>query len=93
MKQLSRRAWLQLAGAVALWSSLPPALAAQRQRRRRQRPALQLKVKEGDPAPDAELTAVLIKDGRPVKQKIRLSQYKGKKNVVLYFFPKASTPG
>lgn len=44
----------------------------------------------GSPAPDFELVA-LSKGGK--KETIRLSDYKGKKNVVLAFYPKAMTPG
>ena len=43
-------------------------------------------LKEGNKAPD--FTAV-DQDG----QKIKLSSFKGKKNVVLYFYPKDMTPG
>jgi peroxiredoxin Q/BCP len=43
------------------------------------------KIKEGQPAPDFELPD---QTGRPV----RLSSFRGQK-VVLYFYPKASTPG
>ncbi len=39
----------------------------------------------GDTAPDFDLTA---SDGR----KLRLAEFKGKKNVVLYFYPKDFTP-
>jgi peroxiredoxin Q/BCP len=42
-------------------------------------------LKEGDRAPDFEVPA---EDGEPV----RLSDFRGQ-NVVLYFFPKANTPG
>lgn len=40
----------------------------------------------GDPAPDF---AVPDHEGRTV----RLSDYRGKKDVVLWFYPKADTPG
>ena len=43
------------------------------------------KIKEGQPAPDFELPD---QSGQPV----RLSSFRGKK-VVLYFYPKANTPG
>ncbi|SRR5579871_4972269 len=43
-------------------------------------------LQEGSPAPDFSLKAT---DGSTVS----LSQYKGKKNVVLYFYPKDDTPG
>ncbi len=44
------------------------------------------KLNIGDMAPDFEL---LNQEGEPVK----LSDYLGKKNVVLYFYPKDETPG
>ena len=43
-------------------------------------------LKEGDKAPDF---ALANQDGK----KIKLSQFKGKKEVVLYFYPKDLTPG
>jgi thioredoxin-dependent peroxiredoxin len=43
-------------------------------------------IKEGNKAPD--FTA-LDQDGK----KIKLSSFKGKKNIVLYFYPKDMTPG
>lgn len=43
-------------------------------------------LQEGSPAPDFNLKAT---DGSTVQ----LSQFKGKKNVVLYFYPKDDTPG
>jgi len=43
-------------------------------------------VKEGNKAPDFSATD---QDGK----KIKLSSFKGKKNVVLYFYPKDMTPG
>lgn len=45
-----------------------------------------LKLKEGDKAPDFTLSN---QDGK----KIKLSSFKGKKNVILYFYPKDLTPG
>ena len=45
----------------------------------------ELKVKAGQPAPDFTLTATSGK-------KISLSQYRGKRNVVLSFVPAAFTP-
>jgi peroxiredoxin (alkyl hydroperoxide reductase subunit C) len=45
----------------------------------------QTKIKVGDPAPDFSLPSV---DGK----KVTLSQYKGKKNVVISFVPAAWTP-
>ena len=48
--------------------------------------AMDLQVKEGDPAPDF---ALADQNGRLV----RLSDYAGKEWVVLYFYPKDDTPG
>ncbi len=44
------------------------------------------KLAEGKPAPDFSLPSI---DGK----NISLADYKGKKNVVLYFYPKDNTPG
>src|SRR5262245_21829642 len=55
-----------------------------------------LRVKEGQPAPDVELPATQVETVLPDKKDARtlkLSDLKGKKNVVLYFFPKALTGG
>ncbi len=51
------------------------------------------KVEVGDEAPDFELPATGDGAGKggPAK-KIRLSQYRGKKNVVIAFYPAAFTP-
>ena len=51
------------------------------------------RLKEGEPAPDFELQATgdTAGKGGPMK-KIRLSDYRGKKNVVLAFYPAAFTP-
>jgi len=43
-------------------------------------------IKEGNKAPDF---SALDQDGK----KVKLSSFKGKKNVVLYFYPKDMTPG
>ena len=43
-------------------------------------------LEEGKPAPDFSLPST---EGR----EIQLSEFKGKKNVVLYFYPKDDTPG
>jgi peroxiredoxin len=40
-------------------------------------------LKVGEPAPDFELVAVAGKQ----RQKIKLSEFRGKKNVVLAFYP------
>jgi peroxiredoxin Q/BCP len=55
-----------------------------------------VKVKEGQPAPDVELPATQIASVLPEQKDarvLRLSDFRGKKNVVLYFYPKAMTPG
>lgn len=52
-------------------------------------------VKVGDPAPDFTLTYLEpAKEGaRPERKQIRLSDFKGKQNVVLAFFVAAFSPG
>ena len=44
------------------------------------------KLKEGDAAPDFSLPSTEGKE-------IRLSEFQGEKNIVLYFYPKDNTPG
>jgi len=54
------------------------------------------KLQEGKPAPDIELPATSIGTIFPDKKDaktLRLSDLKGKKNVVLWFYPKALTGG
>ena len=47
----------------------------------------------GDQAPDFELTATGDGAGKGEKaKKVKLSDYRGKKNVVLAFYPAAFTP-
>lgn len=47
----------------------------------------------GDKAPDFELTATGDTAGKGAShKKIKLSDYRGKKNVVLAFYPAAFTP-
>jgi peroxiredoxin len=51
------------------------------------------KLAVGDEAPDFELTATGDTAGKgATRRKIKLSDYRGKKNVVLAFFPAAFTP-
>jgi hypothetical protein len=55
-----------------------------------------LKIKEGQQAPEVELPATQVGSALPDRKEaptLRLKDLQGKKNVVLYFFPKASTPG
>jgi peroxiredoxin Q/BCP len=54
------------------------------------------KVQEGKPAPDVTLPATSIGKVLPDKKDAKtlsLKDFEGKKNVVLFFFPKAMTPG
>lgn len=53
-------------------------------------------LKEGQKAPDLELPATQVTSVFPDKKDartIKLSDFKGKKNVVIWFFPKALTGG
>ncbi len=51
------------------------------------------KLQVGEEAPDFELEATGDAAGKGgPRKKIRLSQYRGKKNVVLAFYPAAFTP-
>lgn len=52
-------------------------------------------VKEGQPAPDVDLPATQIGKVLPgsTAKTLHLKDLQGKKNVVLYFFPKALTAG
>jgi len=54
------------------------------------------KIKEGDTAPAVELPATQVEKilpDQPSAKTLSLGDLRGKKNVVLYFFPKAMTPG
>src|SRR5437763_12541909 len=54
------------------------------------------KVEEGKPAPNVELEATQIEKVLPDKKDaktLKIKDFKGKKNVVLFFYPKAMTPG
>lgn len=54
------------------------------------------KLQEGKPAPDIELAATNIGSIFPDKKDaktLKLSDLKGKKNIVLWFYPKALTGG
>jgi cytochrome oxidase Cu insertion factor (SCO1/SenC/PrrC family) len=83
MKPLTRG--LLLAGAFAL------ALGVSRADDKKE-----AKVEEGKPAPAFELAATQIDKVLPDKKDaktISLKDFEGKKNVVLFFFPKAMTKG
>jgi peroxiredoxin len=54
------------------------------------------KVQVGKPAPEVELPAAQIEKALPDKKDaktLNLKEFQGKKNVVLFFFPKAFTGG
>ena len=55
-----------------------------------------VKLEEGKPAPDIELPATnivsIFKDKKDAKT-LKISDLKGKKNIVLWFYPKALTGG
>jgi peroxiredoxin len=54
------------------------------------------KVEEGKPAPALKLPAANIQSALPDKKdakELSLKDFEGKKNVVLFFFPKAMTTG
>ena len=56
----------------------------------------EIKIKEGKPVPDVVLPATqaaLVFPGKKGGDTLKLSDLKGKKNVVLYFYPKALTGG
>src|SRR5262245_34726386 len=50
-------------------------------------------VKVGQAAPDFTANYLAMDNGRPAFKPVKLSEYKGQKNVVLAFFPAAFSPG
>ena len=50
-------------------------------------------VKPGQPAPDFTASYLSMENGRPGFKQVKLSDFKGQKNVVLAFFPAAFSPG
>ena len=50
-------------------------------------------VKPGQPAPDFTASYLAMENGRPGFKQVKLSDFNGKKNVVLAFFPAAFSPG
>src|SRR5580765_6942399 len=50
-------------------------------------------VKVGQAAPDFTARYMTMENGRPSFKPVKLSEYKGQKNVVLAFFPAAFSPG
>jgi peroxiredoxin len=50
-------------------------------------------VKVGQAAPDFSARYLAVENGRPSFKTVKLSEYKGQKNVVLAFFPAAFSPG
>lgn len=52
-----------------------------------------LKVKEGDTFPDIRLPATQLKSVLPDAKDVSVKDFAGKKNVVVFFYPRAMTPG
>jgi hypothetical protein len=50
-------------------------------------------VKVGEQAPDFTLPYLAMEDGKVARKEVTLSQFRGKQNVVLAFFPAAFSPG
>ena len=50
-------------------------------------------VKVGQAAPDFTASYLAMENGRPGFKQVKLSDFKGQKNVVLAFFPAAFSPG
>ena len=50
-------------------------------------------VKSGQAAPDFSASYLAMENGRPGFKSVKLSEFKGQKNVVLAFFPAAFSPG
>jgi hypothetical protein len=78
----------KLAGCAALAALAWAGLAAGRD--------AESKPQEGKPAPDIELPATQVEKSLPDQKDaktLHLKDLQGKKNVVLYFFPKAMTRG
>jgi peroxiredoxin len=50
-------------------------------------------VKPGQAAPDFTASYLAMENGRPGFKQVKLSEFKGQKNVVLAFFPAAFSPG
>jgi len=50
-------------------------------------------VKVGQAAPDFTARYMVTENGRPAFKSVKLSEFKGQKNVVLAFFPAAFSPG
>lgn len=78
--------WTRLALAAALAAALSGRSGAQDSN---------IKVKEGDKAPPIALEAAQIEKALPgaTGKTLNLKDLQGKKNVVLFFYPKAMTPG
>jgi hypothetical protein len=96
MERPKMKSWWWVIGCWAVCSAVSLALGHEQVFSQEKKPAtggLPLKVKVNEPAPDFTLDAILTKDGKLVEGKVSLRDFRGRKNVVLYFFPKASTPG
>jgi hypothetical protein len=78
---------IPIAAALVLLSLPLPALA-------QQQPPSEPAVKVGDPAPAFSLKYLApTPDGKVQQQTVSLGDFKGKKTVILAFFPAAFSPG
>ena len=89
---MTRRGFICLVGAL---SALPPAAIAQTAQPAAPPPPPPPAVKVGEKAPDFKLPYLVAKaDGSGFEtRQVALSDYLGKRNVVVAFFPAAFSPG
>jgi len=88
---MKQRGWLETAslvtGACVLFAATAMAQAPNAA------PPPPPSVKVGQAAPDFTASYLAMENGRPGFKQVKLSDYKGQKNVVLAFFPAAFSPG
>jgi peroxiredoxin len=88
---MKQRGWLETAslvtGACVLYAATSLAQAPNAA------PPPPPSVKVGQAAPDFTASYLAMENGRPGFKQVKLSDYKGQKNVVLAFFPAAFSPG
>jgi len=88
---MKKRGWLETAslvtGACVLFAATAMAQAPNAA------PPPPPSVKVGQAAPDFTASYLAMENGRPGFKQVKLSDYKGQKNVVLAFFPAAFSPG
>ncbi len=80
-----------LTAAVAVAAQSAPTQSAAPQKPATPPPAPHTNLKVGDPAPDFNLPSTIVQDGKRMRYK--LSDFKGKKNVVLAVYVFAFTGG